>query len=166
MISMKRDEEVPKFEKIIRTTAVVRTFDKAKSVFASWIDDGEDTAVSCIEHDLELWHADKFIKDEEDRAKTADVMRKYAADIKNIFIQLASRSTFPQVGFMDFGAFSAKVGLPDEKGQGNFAPSQVDTQFIAVNNNTVPVPGMDPSCLMRYKFMEILARVSQSKYTN
>ena len=48
-------------------------------------------------------HADKFIKDDEDRAKTADVMRKYATDIKNIFIQLASRSTFPQVGFMDFG---------------------------------------------------------------
>ena len=81
----------------------MRTFDKAKSVFASWIDDGEDTAVNCIEHDLALWHADKFIKDDEDRAKTADVMRKYATDIKNIFIQLASRSTFPQVGFMDFG---------------------------------------------------------------
>lgn len=100
---MKRDEEVPNYVKNIRTTAVVRSFHKASSVFATWIDDQEDTAVNCIEHDLELWNAPKFIKDEEDYEKTADVMRKYAKEIKNIFIAIASRSSFPQIGFMDFG---------------------------------------------------------------
>ena len=102
MVSMKRDEEVPNYVKNIRTTAVVRSFHKASSVFATWQEDLEDTAVNCIEHDLELWHADKFIKDDEDRAKTADVMRKYATVIKNIFIALASRSSFPQIGWLDF----------------------------------------------------------------
>lgn len=49
----------------------------------------------CLEHDLSLWHADKFIKDEEDRANTSDVMRKYAAEIKNMFIQLTSKNSYP-----------------------------------------------------------------------
>ena len=37
------------------------------------------------------------------------VILKYAVEIKNIFIQLASRSSFPQLGFMDFATFSNKV---------------------------------------------------------
>lgn len=119
-----------------------------------------------MEHDLELWHADKFIKDEDDLAKTHDVMRKYAKEIKNIFIQLASRSSFPQLGWIDFSVFSNKVELPDPKGQGSFGASQIDTQYIAANNGTHAVQFMDPSILMRYKFVEIIARIAQSKYTN
>lgn len=67
---------------------------------------------------------------------------------------------------MDFSNFSNKVELPDGRGQGTFAASQIDTQFIAANNGTVPVPTMDPSILMRYKFVEVLARCAQSKFTN
>ena len=81
-----RVEPVPRFEKNIRTTAIVRNFDKDASVFAEWTSDNETTVRQCMEHDLKLWHADKFIKDEEDREATADVMRKYAKEIKNIFI--------------------------------------------------------------------------------
>ena len=64
--------------KHIKTTAIERRFDKSKSVFADWRDDQADTAINCIEHDLELWHADKFIKDETDLEQTGNVMRKYA----------------------------------------------------------------------------------------
>lgn len=81
-----RVEPVPRFEKNIRTTAIVRNFDKDASVFAEWTSDNETTVRQCMEHDLKLWHADKFIKDEEDREATADVMRKYAKEIKNMFI--------------------------------------------------------------------------------
>ena len=165
LVVPKRDEDVPGFVKLIRTTPIVRQFERRNSVFADWRDDGPDTARLCIEHDLELWHGDKFIKDEEDREATAAVMLKYAVEIKNLFIQIASRSSFPQIGWIDFSAFSNKVELPDARGQGAFGASQVDTQFIAANNGTHPVPGMDPSILMRYKFVEILARIAQSKYT-
>ena len=61
---------------------------------------------------------------------------------------------------------SSKVGIPDEKGQGNFSQSAADTQFIAVHNNTKEVPGMEATLLMRYKFVEILARIAQQKFTN
>ena len=74
---------------------------------------------------MSLWHADKFIKDEKDRENTADVMRKYAKELKNAYIMLACRSSFPQIGSNDFNAFAAKVGLPDERGQGAFSEAQV-----------------------------------------
>lgn len=113
--------------KYIRTTALVRTFNKSNSVFADWKEDRADTALSCIEHDLELVHTDKFIKDENERAETHDVIKKYAKEIKNIFIQLASRSSFPQIGWIDFSTFSNKTELPDAKGAGTFVASQIDT---------------------------------------
>ena len=86
LVVTKREEEVPNFIKHIRTTAIIRLFDKSFSIFSEWKVDGPDTPLNCIEHDLELWHGDKFIKEEEDLAKTADVMRKYAKEIKNIFV--------------------------------------------------------------------------------
>ena len=82
----KREEDVPNFVKLIRTTPIVREFHRSNSVFADWRPDGSDTARLCIEHDLELWHGDKFIKDEEDREATAEVMLKYADLIKSVFI--------------------------------------------------------------------------------
>lgn len=75
LVILKRLEEVPNFVKHIRTTAIVRTFNKENSVFAEWKDDGPNTALNCMEHDLELVHTDKFIKDETDRAETHDVFR-------------------------------------------------------------------------------------------
>ena len=57
---------MPNYVKEIKTTAVVRTFDKNKSVFKDWRSDIDETGINCINHDLELWHGDKFIKDETD----------------------------------------------------------------------------------------------------
>ena len=82
----KREEVVPNFIKNIKTTAIIRQFHKENSIFADWKADNENTAINCIEHDLELWHADKFIKEEEDLLNTANMMRTYAKEIKNIFI--------------------------------------------------------------------------------
>ena len=82
----KREEGVPNFIKNIKTTAIIRQFNKENSIFADWKADNENTALNCIEHDLELWHGDKFIKEEEDLVNTANVMRAYAKEIKNLFI--------------------------------------------------------------------------------
>ena len=48
----------------------MRSFRKNDSVFKEWIKDGKETAKNAIEHDLKIWHANKFIKDEEDLEKT------------------------------------------------------------------------------------------------
>ena len=86
LVVQKRDEDVPNNVKEIRTTTLERTFDKTKSVFKDWREDIDETGINCINHDLELWHGDKFIKDADDLAKTADMLRKYSREIKNIFI--------------------------------------------------------------------------------
>ena len=120
LVVPKRDEDVPIHSKEISMILIERTFNKDKSVFADWKSDTDETGINCINHDLELWHGDKFIKDEEDLEATANVMRKYAREIKNIYIQAASHGSFPQIGWIDFTAFSAKCRLADEKGEGNF----------------------------------------------
>ena len=86
MVVKKREEDIPLFVKEIKNRVIVRVFEKNNSVFKEWTEDGPNTALLCIENDLTLWHADKFIKDEEDLAATCDVMRKYASEIKAIFI--------------------------------------------------------------------------------
>ena len=99
MLVKQRDEDIPIFVKETKNRVITRVFEKEASVFKEWRTDAADTAANCIEHDLQLWHAEKFIKDEEDLAATCDVMRKHAQRIKDIFIQLASRSNFPQIGW-------------------------------------------------------------------
>ena len=86
MLIKKRDEDIPGFVREMRTKVIVRMFEKSKSVFKDWNEDTDQTALSCIEHDLEHWNANKFIKDEEELAATCDVFRKYAKEIKNTFI--------------------------------------------------------------------------------
>lgn len=86
IIARKRDEEVPNFVKYIKTTAIIRTFDKDKSVFADWRLDNEWTGPNCMEHDLKIWAGKNFIKSEEDLFETENVLRKYAKEIKNIYI--------------------------------------------------------------------------------
>ena len=98
----------------MKTRFVQREFNKERSVFKDWRKDDPDfTYRSCIEHDLALWHVDKFVKDPDEAKETADVLRKYAKEIKNIFIQLISKSSYPQIGVNDFTAFSNKIEFPD-----------------------------------------------------
>ena len=52
--------------------------------------------------------------------------------------------------------------MPDKKG--GLASSSIDTQFIAANNNPVITEGMDNNLLMRYRFLEILARIAKAKF--
>ena len=86
MLIKQRDEDIPIFVKETKNKIIVRVFEKQNSVFKDWKPDQANTALECIEHDLALWHADKFIKDEEDLAATCDVMRKHAQRMKDIFI--------------------------------------------------------------------------------
>ena len=74
LVSAKREEQPPVIVKTLKTTLVERSFKKELSVFKDWREDQDDTALTCIEHDLQLWNAEKFIKDEEDRENTMDAL--------------------------------------------------------------------------------------------
>ena len=57
-----REEEIPLFVKADKTHKTVRKFNKDTSVFKDWMIDTRDDALNCIEHDLLLWHCNKFVK--------------------------------------------------------------------------------------------------------
>ena len=61
---------------------------------------------------------------------------KYAKTLQNCFTYLASRSSFPTIGLLDFSAFCHDSKVIDSK----FISSTVDRQFIAA---TSPNPALD-----------------------
>jgi hypothetical protein len=57
-------------------------------------------------------------------------MKDKADLLKNLFIQVASRGSFPYVGWSAFSTFCIKAGIPDKKG----CPlATIDRVFITVD---------------------------------
>jgi hypothetical protein len=54
---------------------------------------------------MKLWHISRFIKNEEEQQEIEVVMRKHGEMLKNLFIQAASRGSFPYLGWADFSLF-------------------------------------------------------------
>jgi len=50
--------------------------------------------------------------------------------------------------------------MPDRKGEGLFGAQNVDIQYTSARQSAKDIPGMDPSLLMRYQFVEILVRIA------
>ena len=102
------------------------------------------------------------MKDPADLEELCVVVRKYAEPLKNIFIQIASRSNFPQITSLDFRAFCQRASIIDDyKGA---TISAIDTCFIGANNNSFKVESMSKELLMRYKFLEIITRIAKAKF--
>lgn len=99
-------------------------------MFKEWKEDTDQTITEAIEHDLRLWKCARFIKSEEDLASLEDLMKDKADLLKNLFIQVASRGSFPYVGWSAFSTFCIKAGIPDKKG----CPlATIDRVFITVD---------------------------------
>lgn len=157
-----REEDVPVFEKLTKRSAKERQFTKPTSEYRDWREDSEGDAVKCIEHDIERWNCDRFVKDP-DQLKLLEVeVKKHAEAIKNIFIQEASKSAFPQIGLLDFSHFAQQTKMIDQ----NLFSGVIDTYFIAATLNSVAadIPGLDGKLLMRHNFLELLVRVAKGKY--
>lgn len=102
---MRRDEDPPIFPKIMKSNTVSRVFTKHNSVFKDWKEDTPQDIASAIDHDMKLWHISRFIKNEEEQQEIEVVMRKHGEMLKNLFIQAASRGSFPYLGWADFSLF-------------------------------------------------------------
>lgn len=69
--------------KQVKCEQEVRRFKKANSVFAKWKEDTPQLLAKCYESDMKLTKLNRFIKDEVDRAKTFEVLKKYYTQLKN-----------------------------------------------------------------------------------
>ena len=154
-------------------------FQRRKTIFAPWPNEGEPMFRQCIEHDVKLWKVTRLIKDQDDYNGVVRTLMKHAKTLVHLFLFLASKSQFPAIGLLDLGAFCQDSRIVDAK----FILSTVDRQFIAAtsaNPNIVAderITKMRASAsknellricpdgaLLRYQFIEILVRVAGAKY--
>ena len=138
---------------------VEREFNKEMSVFAKWRADSVSSIQSAYNEDIKLWKGYRFIKSEDDKADTEEVLRKYYSPLKDVFIYIASQSSWPNIGQLDFCDLANKAKFLD-----HFVNiSSCDRSFIAANlkveGSTAPSNG-----LKRFEFLEILVRLANIKY--
>jgi hypothetical protein len=73
--------EIP--EKRIRKVKEIRHFVFKTSVFKNFVGDSKSVIDAAFESDKELCKIPRFVKDEDDRENTFNVLRKYYSDLKN-----------------------------------------------------------------------------------
>mmetsp|Transcript_3421 Transcript_3421/g.4525 ORF Transcript_3421/g.4525 Transcript_3421/m.4525 type:complete len:361 (-) Transcript_3421:254-1336(-) len=155
----KRTEEIPLFAKPMQTKVVERKFDKDMSIFKPWRLDTPATITQAYNEDIKQWKGYRFIKSEDDRSDTEQVLKKYYGNIKDIFYHLAASSAWPNIGSLDFCDFAGKAKILDNV----VNISSVDRTFIAatlkVTESTAPSNG-----LRRFEFLEILVRLGNIKF--
>jgi hypothetical protein len=83
----------------MKSAVVTRSFTKESSVWKDWREDTPQQIKDSMEHDLKLWNISRLIKTEEERFAVEEVVRSHAATLKNVFIQAASRGSFPYCGW-------------------------------------------------------------------
>ena len=81
--------------------------------------------------------------------------------LKNQFLYLASLSIFPAISLNDFTAWARKCKFIDR----NLSSSTLDRLFIAANVEVGEEQDDNPDkALIRFEFIELLARVANEKY--
>ena len=116
-----RLEEIKMNERITKMKSG-DAFNKWKSIFSAWPNEGDGLFRQCIEHDVKIWKVTRLIKDQDDYQKTCQVLYKHAKVLQHLFMFLAAKSQFPAIGLLDIGAFCQESQIIDAK----FISSTVD----------------------------------------
>lgn len=143
----------------MQNKVVERAFNKEMSVFAKWRADSIQSLAQAYNEDIKQWKGYRFIKSEEDKAETEQVLKKYFAQLKNVFLHVASTSSWPNIGQLDFCDLAVKAKFLDQ-----FVNiSSVDRTYIAANLK-VETSSAPSNGLKRFEFLEILVRLANIKY--
>lgn len=135
-------------------------FIKDRSVWKKFQEDTPEFLMKMLEQDIKYGKTSKLTKKKEDADALKDVLFKYYLEVKNIFLYIASNSSYPTIGFNDFTAFVNTSKIMDK----NVNLSRVDQQFIATNVSVNPYKQSAERDLHRYEFFEVIVRLGISKY--
>jgi len=113
------------------------------------------------ELDKKEWKAPRFIRDVDEIDRCWDIIWQNFAKLKDIFINLASKSNFPSVTNLDFTTFCDNCKMIDAK---TFNLADIDRLFIATNVEIVANDENPDKELCRFEFFEILLRIGDFKY--
>jgi hypothetical protein len=114
--------------------------------------------------EFECWRVtEKMIKDPEDRAEVQSLIVQNYGWLKQIFINLASKSSsYPALTLLDLTHFCDKCDLYDK----NLNSSAGDRAFIATRllRTGIDVPLHSGNALCRFQFYEYLVRIASEKF--
>jgi len=143
-----------------------RIFAKSDSVFANWQEDTGEIIEKMMKIDYYSSKLAKFIKLESESRQLLSMLCQYGVKIKELFISIASRSKYPNIGWLDFTSFFKKKKILE----GCCTLSDLDRFFIAVNIDIEKdaIEEKDEANpereLCRHEFVEILVRIANRKY--
>lgn len=134
-------------------------FVKDQSVFAQWRDNDR-----ILDSDFGRWKLERFIKSEDEQEGVRSFLRANVAKIKEFYTNIQAQSDlYPGISQLAFGDFCFNANLYDKY----FTIASADRLFIAANFDTNEDVGDNSANeLIRYEFMEILARVVKCKYVD
>ena len=130
-------------------------FNKDKSVFKDFQEDTEDFLRKMLEQDLAFGKLDRLTKKDEDKKAMKETIFKYYLQIKNVFLFLASTSSYPTLGINDTTEFVRRSKMFGKE----INLSTMDRQMIATNVSNNRYKGNAERELHRYEFVEFIVRL-------
>ena len=109
---------------------------------------------------MRYWKLARLVKDPDERNKVEVVVRRHYARLKHIFLHLASLSTFPNIGWIDFSTFCTQCRLIEK----NITLATIDRIFIAANVELESQADNPDRELCRFEFIETLVRIASVKF--
>ena len=159
---------IPAYEDEIRATPLppskkkVRIFSKPNSVFKNWQEDTPGLLAFIFKKDFEQSKLSKMIKNQLELDAVYDVLLKSFAALKEEFISVIVKSSYPKIGWNDFTTYCQQKGVTNK----DIILSVLDRLFIAVNtkiDHKDDYANRDRE-LCRSNFIEIMVRIAEAKY--
>jgi len=154
-----RTEDIQPWLASIPNRIVNRTFVKANSVFALWRDDNEATKAECLKYDMVNRKTSSYIKDLDEVDRVESVFTEYFHQLKEIFIESASRSlSFPKITPDGFNHLLKELGFVSKKHSTNYYARLFTAAERSEDNKA------NSKNLNRGQFFELLLRLAGEKY--
>lgn len=129
-------------------------------MFKDFQEDTDEFLRKMLEQDLAYGKISRLTKTEADHKAMKDVIFKYYLQIKNIFLFLASTSSYPTLGFNDTTEFVRRSNLFGKE----INLARMDQQMIATNVSNNKYKSNSERELHRYEFVEFIVRLGLTKY--
>ena len=115
-----------------KSKVTARQFNKESSVFKQWLVEKPPKVKESVEIDCKMWKLPKFIKDgntESEIEACKNVIMQNSLRLKEVFLHLASMSSFPAITMMGISNWVQKAGIVE----GALTTGVVDRLFISAN---------------------------------
>lgn len=144
-------------QRSVYTTEALK-FDKSKSIWKNYQEDEPDHLKKCLDQDLQYGKLFRVAK--EDYGLLQKTLFGDYLVLKNIFMYLAAKSSYPVIGWNDYSLFVNRSKLPDKK----LIVAEIDRALISTNYTVNKYKNSAEKELHRYEFVEIIVRLSIVKY--